>query len=132
MDRFWWSPICFSSAPYLEFKFDLLTGLYIRKEKTFFFAWKFSFQIGKWKQQQNMDFVRQPAGTDTLICLCCDFEKEVAMLISANRKTFIVILCVRFWKNQTCIKRYFLFYLFMKKIDMLSDIFSFICFAEKV
>ena len=43
-----------------------------------------------------MDFDRKPAGTDTLICLCCDFEKEVAMLKSANRKIFIVTLCVKF------------------------------------
>ena len=46
--------------------------------------------------EENMDFERKPAGTDTLICLCCDFEKEVAMLTSANRKIFIAILCVRF------------------------------------
>ena len=55
--------------------------------------------IPNWEMKtttKNMDFDRKPAGTDTLICLCCDFEKEVAMLISANRKTFIVILCVRF------------------------------------
>ena len=62
-----------------------------------------------------MDFERKPAGTDTLICLCCDFEKEVAMLISAKRKTFIAILCVKFWKNQTCIKRYCFLYSFLQK-----------------
>ena len=47
------------------------------------------------KTTKNMDFDRKPAGTDTLICLCCDFEKEVAMLTSANRKIFIAILCVK-------------------------------------
>ena len=73
--------------------------------------------IPNWEMRttKNMDFDRKPAGTDTLICLCCDFEKEVAMLISANRKTFIVILCVRFWKNQTFIRRYFLLLLFLRK-----------------
>ena len=108
--------------PHLLFKCSL-PGIQIRfphrplyqERKNILLFLEVSFQIGKWKQQKNMDFVRKPAGTDTLICLCCDFEKEVAMLTSANRKIFIVILCVKFWKNQAYIKRYFLFYLFLQK-----------------
>ena len=90
--------------PHLLFKCSL-PGIQIRsphrplyqERKNILLCLKISYQIGNENnnKQQNMDFDRKPAGTETLICLCCDFEKEVAMLISANRKIFIVILCVK-------------------------------------